>query len=191
MRSPLSISRRNIFAAAGLLALLLFAPSLAGTAYILNSPDAFRKVSAWWMGAEYLGTKGVSMQTMANNCGPASLKMIFDHYGIPSTIVEIYKDVGLTSRGSSMLSLKNMAERKGLGVVGWRYTISDFIKAPKPAIVFVHGDHFAVADSVTPGGFVIFSDTALGKLKMSLSDFQKMWKGETLVFNKHLHKKSK
>ncbi|MGC8594675.1 MAG: cysteine peptidase family C39 domain-containing protein [Candidatus Kryptoniota bacterium] len=29
------------------------------------------------------------MQTMPNDCGPASLKMIFDHYRIPSTLSEI------------------------------------------------------------------------------------------------------
>jgi ABC-type bacteriocin/lantibiotic exporter with double-glycine peptidase domain len=143
------------------------------------------------MGAEYLGTKGVTMQTMANNCGPASLKMIFDHYRIPSTIAEIDKSVRLTPKGSSMLSLKEMAERKGLSAEGWRYTIGDFVKLSMPAIVFVHGDHFAVADSVTPDGFVILYDPALGKLKMSLDDFQKIWNGETLVFKKKQQRKIK
>ncbi len=29
-----------------------------------------------------------------------------------------------------------------------RYTLEDFLKAPKPVIIFVHDDHFAVVDSI-------------------------------------------
>ena len=177
-----SSRRRKLLAAAGLSALLLFAAVLAGAAYVLTSPNSFGEVSAWWIGARYLGTNGVTMQTMPNNCGPASLKMIFDHYGIRSTLSEIDRHIGLTAKGSSMLSLKEMAETKGLGADGWIYNIKDFVKAPMPAIVFVRGDHFVVADSVTRDGDIVLSDPALGKIEMSLVNFRKIWKGGTLVF---------
>jgi len=183
--------RKKIVAAAGLLSLIVVIGGLVGITQIFSSPDSFRRTWAWWMGAQYLGTKGVVMQTMRNNCGPAALKMVFDHFGIMSTIVEIDTSMNLTRRGASMLSLKELAEKKGLGVEGWKYTIADLVKAPMPAIVFVHGDHFAVADTVMSNGFVILRDPALGKLKMSLNNFQKIWKGETLVFNKCDNQKSK
>ncbi|MCL5020795.1 MAG: cysteine peptidase family C39 domain-containing protein [Bacteroidetes bacterium] len=177
-----SSKRRKVIAFAGLALLLFLAAGLAGTVYITSSPAALRRTEAWWRGAKYLGTEGVTMQTMPNNCGPASLKMIFDHYEIPSTISEIDRRVGLTTRGSSMLSLKEMAEAKGLGADGWIYTIKDFVKAPMPAIVFVRGDHFVVADSVTPYGDIFLSDPALGRIEMTLGNFRKIWNGQTLIF---------
>ncbi|MGC9093854.1 MAG: cysteine peptidase family C39 domain-containing protein [Bacteroidota bacterium] len=176
--------RKKIIATAALTGLAVVIFGVAGVAQIFISPESFRRISAMWMGAEYLGTEGVVMQTRRNNCGSAALKMVFDHFDIPSTIVQIDTSLGLSVRGASMLSLKELAEKKGLGVEGWKYTIGDFVKAPMPAIVFVHGDHFAVADSVTSDGYIILSDPALGKLRMTLGSFQKIWKGETLVFNK-------
>ena len=166
-----SSKSRKVIAFAGLTLLLFLAAGLVGTVYITSSPAALRRAETWWMGAKYLGTKGVTMQTMSNNCGPASLKMIFDHFGIRSTLSGIDRHVGLTAKGSSMLSLKEMAETRGLGAEGWTYTLADFVKAPMPAIVFVHGDHFVVADSVTKDGNVILSDPSLGRIEMSLTDF--------------------
>ena len=179
-----SSKRRKVIAIAGLTLLLFLTAGVAGTVYIASSPAVLRGAEAWWIGAKYLGTEGVTMQTMSNNCGPASLKMIFDHFGIRSTLSGIDRHVGLTAKGSSMLSLKEMAETRGLGAEGWTYTLADFVKAPMPAIVFVHGDHFVVADSVTRDGDIVLSDPALGKIEMSLVNFRKIWKGETLVFKK-------
>lgn len=181
---PRARNRRKLLAIIGLAFALILMTGFTSAVYVLNSPSLLRRATAWWIGAQYLGTNGVLMQTQANNCGPASLKMIFDHYGIPSTVDGLDTDAELTYKRTSMLTLKEMAEKRGLGAEGWRYTMDDFMHLKMPAIVFVRGDHFAVADSVTSDGFIILSDPAVGKVKIAANNFQRIWKGETLVFKK-------
>jgi len=176
--------RRKLIATAGLTGVLLFAALILAAATLFSYPDGYKRFNAWWMGGEYLGSKGVILQDKRNNCGPAALKMVFDHYGISSTLAEIESKVGLTQEGTSMLALKEMAELKGLKAEGWRFTLEDFLKAPMPAIVFVHGDHFAVVDSVTDREELVMRDPALGKLKLAAKRLPRIWNGETLVFGK-------
>ncbi len=175
---------RKFIAAAGLTGVLLFAVLILAAATLFSSADGMKRFNAWWMGGEYLGSQGVVLQDKRNNCGPAALKMVFDHYGIPATLEEIERNIGLTEKGSSMLALKEMAELKGLKAEGWRYTLEDFLKAPKPAIVFVHEDHFAVVDSVTENQEIVMRDPALGTLKLAAKRLPRIWNGETLVFGK-------
>lgn len=176
-------TRRKILSLAGVVVILAI-PSLflIGTSYVLGDVDFPRKLTAWAKGAEYLGTEGVILQDKRNNCGPAALKMVFDHFAIPSGLVEIENQAALTDRGTSMLGLKEVSELMGLRAEGWRYTVEDFTAAPMPAIVFVHGDHFAVVDTITENGSIIMRDPVLGKLTISKEKFAKIWAGETLIF---------
>ncbi|PIU44321.1 MAG: hypothetical protein COS95_09495 [Ignavibacteriales bacterium CG07_land_8_20_14_0_80_59_12] len=176
--------RRRIIAAAGLASIVVFISAVIGMIYIWDSPTALRKFEAWRTGATYLGDSGVVIQERYNDCGPAALKMVFDHYNIHVALIEIEKSVHLTRKGSSILSLKDMAEKEALGAEGWRLSPEDFYKAAKPLIAFVRGDHFVVIDSITSDGTVHIRDPAIGKLRMSQNNFLKIWKGETLVFRR-------
>jgi ABC-type bacteriocin/lantibiotic exporter with double-glycine peptidase domain len=130
--------------------------------------------------SDFLGTAGVVLQNKRNNCGPAALKMILDHHGIPSSLGEIEGRISLTRRGASMLALKEAAESMGLSAEGWRYTMEDLPKAPFPAILYVNGDHFIVADSIVSGR-VFVRDPAVGKLRLQRSGLLGIWEGETLL----------
>lgn len=130
----------------------------------------------------YLGSCGVVLQSKWNNCGPAALKMIFDHYHIPSSVEEIEQSVGLTDEGSSMLALKRIALTKGLKTEGWKLSFRDFATRPFPLLVYIRNDHFVVVDSVVADAIFI-RDPAVGKLKLSQSKFLNIWNGETLVFS--------
>lgn len=157
---------------------------ILGFAIVIATPDGPRRFSAWRVGGGFAGTEGVVLQDKRNNCGPAALQMAFEHFGIPSTVKEIEEQVGLTERGSSMLALKEMAERKGLSAEGWRLTVEDFLASTKPCIVFLNGDHFALVDSVSRGGKVYLRDPAIGKVRIPLSRFPALWNGEALLFFK-------
>ncbi|MFA6542150.1 MAG: cysteine peptidase family C39 domain-containing protein [Bacteroidota bacterium] len=148
---------------------------------LLQNPNAGRKFSAWMLGAEFVDTAFVVMQTKDNNCGPSALKMIFDHYRIFSTVEEIEKNAGLNEKGSSMLALKEMAAVKGLHAEGWKLSLDDFANKQFPVLMFVHNDHFVVADSVV-NNVVFIRDPAIGRLKIHKSRLVNIWKGETLVF---------
>ena len=116
------------------------------------------------------------------NCGPIALKMILDNYNIPSTLNEIENKMELKKSGTSMLSLKQYAEDKGLHADGWRLTLMDLVKATFPVILFVNGNHYVVADSVFQDT-IFLRDPTLGRYKIPTSSLSRIWKGETLVFS--------
>lgn len=149
--------------------------------WFLQTPNASKKISAFKMGAEYLDNKGVVLQTKYNNCGPSALKMIFDYYKIASTLEEIDNNVGLTKKGSSMLALKEMAELKGLKAEGWKLTLDDFMKRQFPVLLFVHENHYIIADSVGDNE-VFIRDPAIGRLKMNKNKLTSIWNGEAIIF---------
>lgn len=176
--------KRKLIAFIGLFLILSAGGIVLGFAIVIASPDGPRRFSAWWVGGDFAGTDGVVLQDKRNNCGPAALQMAFDHFGIASTVKEIEEGVGMTERGSSMLALKEMAEQKGLRAEGWRLTMEDLLAAPKPCIVFINGDHFALVDSVSKVGEIFLRDPAVGKLNFAKNKFTPLWRGETLVLRK-------
>lgn len=147
----------------------------------LQTSIADKKLSAFMIEAEYLDKLGVVFQTRDNNCGPSALKMIFNHFNINSTIDEIENKVGLTEKGSTMLALKEMAESKGLKVEGWRLTIQDLLTKPFPTLLFIHGDHYVVVDSIVNKEAFI-RDPAIGRLRLNQNNLNSIWNGETLIF---------
>jgi ABC-type bacteriocin/lantibiotic exporter with double-glycine peptidase domain len=147
----------------------------------LHTPNASQKISAFMMGAEYLGSEGVLLQTKQNDCGPTALKMIFEKYRILLSLEEIEKGVGLTQKGSTMLALKEMAEIKGLKSEGRKLTLDEFLKQQFPVLLFVHNDHYVVVDSVK-NREIFIRDPAIGRIKMEKSKLVDIWNGETLIF---------
>jgi len=139
--------------------------------------------SVQWKKNDLSDNKEIYSQLNENNCGPATLKMIFDYYQIPSTLNEIESHIPSSKTGTSMLALKEMSEWKGLHAEGWRLTTEDLIKANFPVILFVNGNHFVVADSVL-SDTLYFRDPVFGKLNMRINKLLEKWNGETLIFKK-------
>ena len=79
-----------------------------------------------------------------------------------------------------MLSLRTMAEAKGLGTEGWLLRFEDLRKITLPAIAFVNGNHYVVVDSISEKGAVFVRD-ARGVKQYSEEKFLQAWHGETLV----------
>lgn len=177
------INKQKIIASSALIVIVLFFIGLVSFGIFLQTPDSFQKLSAFSMGAEYLGRDGVTLQTKQNNCGPAALKMIFDRYNISVTIDEIDQNIALTEKGSSMLALKEMAELKGLKAEGWKLTLEDFLTQQFPVLLFVHNNHFIVVDSVS-NNEIFVRDPAIGRLKINKKKLQNIWNGETLILIK-------
>ena len=150
---------------------------------LLNCPSCLHRYRAWYYGGEYLGNEGVRFQSEQNNCGPASLAMVYDAYGIGVSEGEIEHSVEMTPRGTTMLALNDQAEKSGLSASGWRLTMEELRRSKFPSILFVRGDHFIVADSVREEN-VYLRDPAIGRLKISEKSLARIWRGETLVFRR-------
>jgi hypothetical protein len=118
-----------------------------------------------------------------SSCGPIALKMIFEYYGTACTLEEITDRIDLTPKGASMLSLKEMAEAKGLNAEGWKLTFEDLANLSIPVIAYVNGNHFVVVDSISESETVYVRD-ARGRFKMTKDEFVRGWHGETLVLRK-------
>ena len=162
------------------IAVVVLAAGIVNSSWVFHAPIFRKNISDVYAGGEYQGTEGVLMQSSYNDCGPAALQMIFDRYGISSTVEEIGRTVRLTGSGASMLSLKQMAELKGLHAEGWRLTLADLARASFPVMLFVHDDHFVVADSIY-NNIVFIRDPAIGRIKMETCNLPKIWRGETLI----------
>jgi len=143
--------------------------------------EGCKKIIAFIKGVEYLGDEEVILQKNRNDCGVAALKMIFDHFEIPVSYEEICEKV-LEKGGSTMLSLKRMANSKGLKVEGFILSFEDLRKVKLPAITFVNGKHYVVISKITEDRKIIVLDPSIGKLKYSFRQFQRIWKGYTLIF---------
>jgi ABC-type bacteriocin/lantibiotic exporter with double-glycine peptidase domain len=129
----------------------------------------------------YLGSAGVVLQNQSNNCGVAALMMVLDHYGMKPSQRELEQRARLEFRGTSLLTLKELAKAAGLEAEGWRLSFEDLPGIQFPAILFVENHHFIVVDSVDGRGFLFVRDPAVGRLKIPRKRAIDIWKGETLV----------
>ena len=82
--------------------------------------------------------------------------------------------------GSSMLALKKMAESFGFRATGWRLTQYALENCHFPVILFVHQDHFVVADSISSQQ-IYLRDPAIGRVRIPIKELSRIWKGELLL----------
>src|SRR3989344_566718 len=126
-------------------------------------------------------------------CGPASLKMVFDYYGIEKSEAEIAKMCNVDENlGTDDKNLKRVAEELGFKVEIKNNSTFEYIQAwldkKVPVIVnwFTRGradyEDSEVADghySVVVGldeEFIYIQDPEIGKLrKIKKEDFMKVW----------------
>lgn len=128
----------------------------------------------------FFGYARVVRQESATDCGPAALKMILDHHGIPVPLAQIAKAAGLTPVGSSLLGLKHAAEQFGLVANGWRMSFAELVQSPLPSLVKVAGRHFAVVDGIVDGMMVIL-DPKEGEVHLPVKRFEEVWDQVALV----------
>ncbi len=164
----------------GFWSVVLGAAVIISTAVLRQVPGMHRRISALFIGAEYLGTEGVILQTRRNDCGPAALAMLLHEAGKRSSKDEILSAIAMTEHGTTMYELEQYAASKGITVDGWRLNLQELAARKFPALLFVKHDHFITADSIC-GGEIFYRDPAVGRLKMPLERFNKIWNGYALV----------
>lgn len=148
--------------------------------YIRDSGLRIKTISLFY-GATYLGAQNVVFQETKNDCGPAALKMVFDYYGIPSGLEELRYKL-MSKRGVSMLSMKGLAEAKGLKAEGWHYNKNELRHVKLPVIALVRGGHYVVISEIKNNLNFVILDPALGKLEFPFQRFCRIWRGDLLIF---------
>ena len=133
---------------------------------------------------EYLGRDGVFLQRTATDCGGAALKMIFDRLDIPMEYGPLLQRLHSGPQGTTMSSMKELAESAGLLCEGWRLGPDDLPGIPLPAVLLLRPRHFVVVETVRPPDGVLILDPLRGRLRVPLRRLLADWKGESLLFIK-------
>jgi ATP-binding cassette subfamily B protein len=111
----------------------------------------------------------------AMDCGPACISMIAFSHGKRISLETIRKKAYITREGVSFLGLKSAAESIGFSAAGVRIPFSVLEeKAPLPCVVHWQQNHFVVVNRISRDR-VWVSDPALGRLRMSRTEFIKGW----------------
>jgi len=119
----------------------------------------------------------------AGLCGPASLKMVLDYYGVSVSEKEIAEAAGASrEKGASKEGLVKAAKHFGFRVfIKEKSNLGDlrrFIKKGVPVIVdwFSEDDgHYSVVVDIDGKNVVLMDPELNGKRKMSLEKFQRLW----------------
>jgi predicted double-glycine peptidase len=165
----------------GLTAAYFFLPLLLP--FLEQHREVYKQLRAWTMGARFVTDKGVVLQKSINDCGPASLKTILTAYGIDRSVPDPSSRLPLTSKGTSMLDLRNVSTKMGLRAKSWSIHPEDLPRVPLPAIAFVNKNHFVVLRRFITPEVLEVDDPALGRIRWQSRSFKKAWSGEMLVFD--------
>lgn len=121
---------------------------------------------------------------MPGLCGPASLKMVFDYYGVSVSENKIAKVAGATKeKGTSKAGLIKAAKHFGFQVFSKELSsLNDlryFLKRKIPVIVdwfFEDEGHYSVVVDIDKKNIVLMDPSLKkGKKKMSLEKFFRVW----------------
>lgn len=193
MVSPMSFqestpdSKRRIFAFCILVG--IFSLSTAGCCipllldFLGQHRETLKQLRAWRIGARFVTDKKVFLQSGSNDCGPASLKTILTVHGIDPELLDRPSHFRLTSKGTSILELRNISLELGLRAKSWSIHPEDLHLVPLPAIAFVNKNHFVVLRRFISPEVLEVDDPALGRIWWQSHFFKKAWSGEMLVFD--------
>lgn len=116
-------------------------------------------------------------------CGPASLKMVFDYYGVSASEAEIAKVAGATKeKGVSKAGLIKAAKHFGFRVFSKeKSSLNDlryFIKRKIPVIVDWFSEdegHYSVVVGIDKKNIILMDPSYLRRRKFSLEKFLRVW----------------
>ena len=117
----------------------------------------------------------VEYQMDSQDCGPACLKIIANHFGKFYSLQSLRDRCGITKEGVSLLDLSTGAESIGLRTLAIKCTIDDVVNSvPFPAIIFWKDSHFVVVYHANKK-YIWVSDPAKGRIKYTHEEFKKGW----------------
>jgi len=154
-----------------------------------HSLEKRRRLICKRIGAVFINKVDVVFQDKPNNCGAACLKMILDHFALKSSLSALSSSLNGGSK-SSMADLVRVSRKMGLELEGWNVIGSDLSVLTLPAIALLKRGHYVVLDGIYADTIHI-KDPSLGKLRISKTNFKKIWNGKVLMTGKNTKKGGK
>ena len=125
------------------------------------------------------------------DCGAACFSMICHFYGKKIPLAIIRQEIGTDKNGSNMYGILSTAKKYGMNSTALEGNIDELIHAfhneeitlPCIARVINHNqyEHYVVIYKITKEKLYI-ADPDLGKFKISIQDFEKVWLGQIANF---------
>lgn len=166
-------------------------PLLTNEGHLIIKKD--NQVKTW----KELQEKNIVMQKYDYSCGAASLATLMRYYfqedvteqSLLDEIERIFSAEEISiieDKGLSFLELEKISQAKGYQTASVRLNFSALRELSGPVLVYVQPNgykHFAILRGVVEDR-VFLADPSRGNIRMSVYEFGKEWKGETLVLGK-------
>lgn len=122
-------------------------------------------------------------QSGLSDCGGACLAMILSYFGAPHSPGEVTETLGVGRDGSTALSLVRAARAYGLEVHAYGLSSNEICTntAQFPGIAHWKNNHFVVVERANSARVSIV-DPAVGRVRMTRSDFARGYSGVYLEF---------
>jgi ATP-binding cassette subfamily B protein len=128
------------------------------------------------------------MQIDKKDCGPACLQTIFKYYKAETSIDNIRQIAGTSLTGTTLLGLKNAAEKLGFYAEGYEADLEQLTFVNSPVILHVtledKRQHYVVFFGTTMKQkikFAIIGDPAKGITYMSFDDLSLIWQSKACL----------
>ncbi|EHA7647735.1 peptidase domain-containing ABC transporter [Salmonella enterica] len=118
-------------------------------------------------------------QTESSECGLACLAMICGHYGKNVDLINLRRQFNLSSRGTTLAGVTNIAEQLGLSTRPLSLDLDEIKALKMPCILHWEFNHFVVLISVKRNR-VVLNDPARGQRTVSLAELSKSFTGVAL-----------
>jgi HlyB family type I secretion system ABC transporter len=143
-------------------------------------PTPKLKLHHWWQ--RVIQRYPFFEQQSSSDCGAACLVMVSQYWGKRFSVNYLREVTNVDRNGASLKSLAAAAESIGFSTRPVKAKLQNLTKQNLPAIVHWEGKHYIAVYKVTPDS-VIVADPALGQRTLSYEEFEKGWRGYTLLLS--------
>jgi len=153
---------------------------LTSTSAEVCEPATFADV--WGQPEELIGPPGSQYTRdyyQPNYCGPISLYMVLQHYGIKTSIEEVASLAGVERKGTSIAGLIRAAEAKGVSASAFRSSVRHLKRIQGPAIIDLPEGHYCVFAGWRDGAVLVL-DPPRPNRWVTVNELDKHW-GKRLI----------
>ncbi len=155
---------------------------------ISTAVDCTRAVGRWlrrWparlAGFHYLNSSGIPCQSR-EGCGPASLFVVLNHYGLKFTLPELERQLlGRVPGGTRIRRMAEFAEGLGFTARLRRVGLDLLPQVPLPSIAVVNRGHYIVLERRESGGHLVVADPLVGRCRIATNRFLKLTNGGEML----------
>ncbi|WP_267432950.1 peptidase domain-containing ABC transporter [Sphingomonas sp. GM_Shp_1] len=125
----------------------------------------------------------VVRQSEASECGLACLAMVMAYHGFEADMPLLRRQFGMGSRGATLKTLMDLADRLGLSARALRVDVDELGDVQTPAILHWSLNHFVVLTRVSKtwkGLRFFINDPARGSLTIGEGEFSRQFSGVAL-----------